>query len=251
MSGRSRKGIQIKDSLTVKAVGYIDVELEFDDDGNIISVELPEVPTITLGKTLTIGRSKFPYKINMITSAGPENNTSYEMTMARRTKASLFILPMLSGNRKNYFYDTLLLNCFVGTEDHKNVIALLYRFSGKKEFVDFEHYLKSLDNFIECVDTSNKTTLYIFNVPEKHKKEFNLFLAGKYSKFDSKYKLKILRFHGFTKDSTLGKILYKAASRRKQLETALGPEVTIEKSAELYSIPNMTQEIYDPTVYDI
>jgi hypothetical protein len=251
MPGRSRTGIQIKDSLTVKAVGYIDAEVEFDDNENIISVKLPEIPEIALGKTLTIGRSKFPYKINMITSTGPENNTSYEMTMARRTKASLFILPMLSGNRKNYFYDALLLNCFVGTEDYENVIALLYRFSGKKEFVDFEHYLKSLDNFIECVDTSNKTTLYIFNVPVKHQKEFDLFLAGKYSKFDSKYKLKILRFHGFTKDSTLGKILYKAASRRKQLETALGPEVIIEKSAELYSIPNMTQEVYDPTVYDI
>ena len=251
MSRRSRQGIQVKDSLTVKAVGYLDVEVEFDDDGKIVSVELPEIPKISVGNTITIGRSKFPYKINIINSVGPDNNTTYEMTMARRTKASLFVLPMLPGNRKSYFYDKLLLNCFIGTHEHKDVIALLYRFSGKKEFVDFEDHLKGLDNFIECLEPSNKTTMYIFSVPEEYQKQFELFKQGKYSKFSNKFKLKVLRFHNFGKESTLGKILYKAASRRRQLENALGPEVRIDKSAELYSIPDMTKEIYDPTVYDI
>ena len=68
MSGRTRTrtGIEVKDPLTVKAIGYLDVKVEEDDNNNIVSITFPDIPTINLGQKLHIGRKKHPYKINLI-----------------------------------------------------------------------------------------------------------------------------------------------------------------------------------------
>jgi len=248
---RTRTGIEVKNPLTVKAVGYIDVELEKNENDEIVSITLPEMPTIKIGQKIHIGKLKHPYKINSIKPVGPNNNKTYEMSIAKRTKASLFILPMLPGNRVTYLFDKSLINCFIGTDTHSDVIALLYRFSGDMKFVQFEDSLKKMENFKLSLDTSNRTVLYIFDVPHKHWGNFYNFLEGKYSKFDENYKKRILRFHNTGKDGTLGKILYKSKSRKKQLEKVLDLNILIDDDAELYSIPDLSEEIYDPDVYDV
>ena len=253
MSGRTRTrtGIEVKNPLTVKAVGYIDVETEKDENNNIVSITFPGMPKINIGQKIHIGRKKQPYKINLIKVVGPSNNKTYEMSIAKRTKASLFILPMLSGTRATYFFDKKLVNCFVGTEMHSNTIVLLYRFSGDLKFVQFEDSLKNMEIFKTSEDPSTKTVLYIFNVPGEHLEDFCHFINGKYSKFSESYKKRILKFHNVGKESTIGKILYRSKSRKKQLEEVLDLNIKIDKDAELYSIPKLEEEIYDPKIYDI
>lgn len=251
MAGRTRTGIEVKNALTVKAVGYIGVKVVKDENDNITSITIPDMPEFSLGKKLHIGKDRHPYRINMIKEVGPSNNRSYEMSIAKRTKASLFVLPMLPGQRATYFFDRNMINCFIGTDKHENVIALLYRFSGDIEFVRFEDMLKNLDYFIESIDPTNRTVLYVFSVPEEHEHNYQMFLEGKYSRFDSDYKTRILRFHNSGKDSTLGQILYRTKNRKKQLERALELNFELDDEAELYSILNIEEETYDPKTYDI
>lgn len=250
-SERTRTGIEIKNALTVKAVGYFDADVTKDDSGNITSVTFSDIPTISLGKVLHIGKDRHPYRINMIKEVGPENNRSYEMSVAKRTKASLFILPMLPGQRATYFFDKHLINCFIGTDKESHVIALLYRFSGSTDFIKFEEMLKGLPNFKHMSDTTKRTVLYVFDVPDEHLDDYFLFRRGMYSKFDPKYKIRILRFHNSGKDSTLGKILYRDQSRKKQLERDLNLNFELDKNAELYSIPDLEEETYDPAYYNV
>jgi len=251
MAERTRTGIEIKNALTVKAVGYVGVNVVKDENEKITSITIPDMPEFSIGKKLHIGKDRHPYRINMIKEVGPSNNRSYEMSIAKRTKASLFVLPMLPGQRATYFFDRNMINCFIGTDRHENVIALLYRFSGDVEFVRFEKTLKELDCFIESSDPTNRTVLYVFSVPEKHKHDYQMFLEGKYSKFDPDYKTRILRFHNSGKDSTLGHILYRTKGRKKQLERALELNFELDEKAELYSILDIKEETYDPKTYDI
>lgn len=251
MAGRTRTGIEVKNALTVKAVGYIGVKVVKDENDNITSITIPDMPEFSLGKKLHIGKDRHPYRINMIKEVGTSNNRSYEMSIAKRTKASLFVLPMLPGQRATYFFDRNMINCFIGTDKHENVIALLYRFSGDIEFVRFEDMLKNLDYFIESIDPTNRTVLYVFSVPEEHEHNYQMFLEGKYSHFDPDYKTRILRFHNSGKDSTLGQILYRTKNRKKQLERALELNFELDEEAELYSILNIEEETYDPKTYDI
>ena len=251
MAERTRTGIEIKNALTVKAVGYSNVNTTKDEENNITSIALPDIPKISLGETLRIGRERHVYRINMIKEVGPSNNRTYEMSIAKRTKASLFILPMLPGYRATYFFDRYMINCFIGTDKYTNVIALLYRFHGDMEFVKFEEMLKNLDCFIESSDPTNRTVLYVFSVPEEHAVNYQMFLEGKYSKFDPAFKTRILRFHNSGKESTLGHILYRTPARKKQLENALMLDFKLDENAELYSILNIEEETYDPKIYNI
>ena len=63
------------------------------------------------------------------------------------------------------------------------------------------------------------------------------------------YKYKILSFHGVSEESSIGQILFKDPSRKIELEELL--DLNLPENAELYSIPNMDQEIYDPDQYDL
>ena len=251
MAKRARTGLTVKNALTVKVIGYLDVDSEVDDNNQIISLDIPELSKIGLGNVIKIGKNKDPYKINTIKAIGPSNNVTYELSIAKRTKASLFILPMLPGNRAKYYFDTRLLNCFIGTHKHKNVIALLYRFSAEQDFIQFEKMLMGLDYYMESEDLSKRTVLYTFKIPDDHLENYTFFIDGKYSEFLEKYKVRILRFHNSGKSSTLGKILYKDPTRKEELEKLLELNIEIDKNAELYSIPNLEEETLNLEVYGV
>ena len=127
MGGRNTV-VSIKDPLTVSVSNTMDVEADIDTEGNILAIDIPGLSKIAVGDKLTISSRKVPYKINKIVSRDIMGLPVYDLMVAPRTRASLFILPMLPGNRNTYYYDKFLLNCFVGTKDADNVIAILFRF---------------------------------------------------------------------------------------------------------------------------
>jgi len=230
---------------TIKITGGTKAIKTHKVKGNIISLEFPTGRIISLGETIQIKNR--PYKINIIKKRTVGNILFYELFVASQTKSSLFVMPMLGGERKLYFYDNLLINCFIGTSDHEGCIALLYRWSGDPLFLKFENAVKQFRNYIDRYDVSETFVMFLFDVPTKHVDNYNLFLNGKYSELDGSYKEQILKFHGLEINSQIAQILYKNKKRKQRLENNLG--VILDDDAELYSIMNKKDEIFDKNYY--
>ena len=60
-------------------------------------------------------------------------------------------------------------------------------------------------------------------------------------------KQEILNFHGLTRHSEIGQILYKDTKRRERLNFKLG--VKLHNNAELLSIINFEDETFNPETY--
>ena len=233
------------DARTVKITGGTKAIISHKYKGKIVSLEFPDGSVISLEQTINI--KKRPYKVNIIKKAFVGNTLVYELSVAEKTKSTLFALPMLGGERRLFFYDNLLINCFIGVPDHEGCIALLYRWSGDPLFLKFENALKQFRNYLDSYDVSETFIMFVFDVPTKHIKNYKSFITGKYSKFSSDYKTQILKFHGMDINSQLAQIVYKNEKRKKRLEHTLN--VKLDDKAELYSILNKNQEIFDPNYY--
>jgi len=233
---------------TVRIIGGPDEIIPHFKDGKIISLELPTKSEITeklntraiaVGETFKI--KSVPYKINSIKeSISEEEELCYDLIMADRTKTSLFILPMLGGNRRLLFYDSLLINAYLETKGKEDYIVLLYRKSRKKVFTEFLDLVQELRSF-ESIEAPNPHCYVIkFTFPLKHQQNLKMFKTGKYSKFKDEYKLDILDFHRYDIDGRMGQILFKSSERRRELEEKL--DAILPKDSELYSIMNKENE---------
>jgi hypothetical protein len=163
-----------------------------------------------------------------------------------QNKTNQFILPVLSANnlvKKDYFlYDTLLENSFITYTDSVYSIVLLYRFSESVLFSNFEKYVVKHPLFIKTIDIDFYHVMYLFNIPAKFQKDIVLFKEGKYSKLSYALKESILRFFDFNNDGVMAQILSKSDKRRVQLELEL--DAIIDEKIDLYSIPDLSKEVY-------
>jgi hypothetical protein len=201
----------------------------------------------TICKGDVINVKKKPYKVNTITKDIVGKKLVYNLSTSTLTKSSMFVMPMLGAERRLFMFDSLFVNCFINTKEHKNKIALLYRFSGDKLFLKFEQALQQFRGFVDYYDPSPHFVLFVFNVPDQHKENYVHFLNGRYSQLSPDYKDKILDFHGFDIDGQLGQILFKSTRRRMRLEAELGVE--LDDDAEVYSIMNEEEETFNPKIY--
>jgi len=213
-------------------------------ENKIVSLEIND-RIISIGETISVKKNKF--KINAIDYKYLGNVLVYELIMAKQTKSNIFVLPMLSGERKLFFYDTHLVNTFIGVQEHKACIALLYRWSSDPLFLKFENAIKQFKNFKTYIDFSENLVMYIFDVPTKHRKNYENFINGKYSELTSQYKTNLLKFHGMNIDGQIGQILFKSEKRKARLETKLGCQ--LDDNAELYSIIDPKFEVFNPNYY--
>lgn len=224
--------------------GTLSIKPQYKDD-KIVSLAMPEDYFLSIGDTLKIKGD--PYKVNIIDKVIEGDNIVYHIKTAERTKSSLFVLPMLSGNRNLFLYSSQLINVFINFEDIKDHIILLYRWSMDPLFSKFELALKKFPTFVKSFDIDPNHIVFVFSVPEQHIENFKLFKKGKYSKLDDEFKLKLLDFHSMTVDSALSKILFKAEDRKKQLEEKLDAE--IPDDSELLSIINIEDETLNLDYY--
>jgi hypothetical protein len=211
----------------------------------LLSLEFPKGKKISIGETIKI--KKIPYKINIIDSIIIDDELFYDLKVASPTKSSLFILPMLGGNRTLLFYDSLLVNTFIETNEDEDCIALLYRKSTKKVFKEFCELLLKTKSFKRTYEPTKYHVIFIFNIPYKQKFNYKIFKKGQYSKFKDEYKLKILDFHRWDIDGPMGQILFKSSERKKQLEERL--DAILPEGSELYSIMNKKEETFNENYY--
>lgn len=214
-------------------------------DGTIQSLEGPQGLHITLGLNAKIKRVK--YKANIIEQVWKNNILCYDIHMARRTKSSLFVLPMFGGTRNLFMWNQLFMNCFLEFKDNKYYIQLLYRFSGDPLFLKFEQALCKFKSFVKKEDPSDDYVLFTFSVPDRHSKNFEKFINGEYSKFSKLYKMTLLEFHSFDVDDLIGQVIFQSESRRNALEEKLG--CVLPEDSELLSIVELKQEMFNPKIY--
>jgi hypothetical protein len=213
--------------------------------GELVSLESEGTTLIKLCETFKI--KTLSYKINIIERGVDENRIYYDLLVSHKTKASMFILPMLGGYDEMFFFHTLLINTFIGDGTYSNRIILLYRKSRTKKFQEFRTILEDSKHFEDVYEPFKGHICFVFRVPRRHINDYKWFLKGKYSKFTDIYKLEILEFHDFDIDDTIGQVLFKSKLLREQLEYEL--DAAIPKESELYDIMNKEEEIFNKNYY--
>jgi len=212
----------------------------------IVSLEFKDGKVISLGEKFKIGKKE--YKINIIEKKKIKNILYYNLKTSIKTKASLFVAPMLGGEKKLWFYNQSMINTFIGIKNElEDKIVLLYKNSNDPLFTKFKHTVQKFKNFYEIRDIDPYHILIIFDIPKAQRRNFKLFKEGKYSKFGENFKLKILSYHKMNVDNMVGQILFKTLGRKKQLERKIG--MYLPDDAELYSIPEKHEEHFDINYY--
>ena len=234
---------------TIRMTGSVaDYSRVYDEDGKTITALVNGKLKHDIG-SIVRGRTKNPYKLNHITPLYNAVNllAGYDLSVARATKSTIFLCPMLGGKRELFYWDKLLVNAFFAIPYEDGIIALLYRFSGDAEFTRFEAALEQFRNFKYKIDTDPYHVLFVFAVPEETQSSYEHFINGRYSEIDDIVKLKILDYHGFNMDGSTAKILFKSPSLKAELEEQL--DVTIPEENELHSPPKLNEETFDPELY--
>jgi len=179
--------------------------------------------------------------------------------MASRTQASTFIIPMLSKSREKndpfgpnsptFFQRPSFINCYIGDvnfPEFDNKILLHYSFDNDISYMVFERELELLPTFITDYDYDG-STVYVFDVPEKFKKDFEAFQEGKYSEFSYNYKTKMLDFWEFNyPDNLIHSLLYKTDLIKTYLTKELKVNATeIAAEGEFWYKPIYKKEIFN------
>jgi len=215
-------------SLTFRISGGTKILTPHKVNNTICSIEGPDDLNFSLGTTLQIKGVK--YKINIIEEQINKKAVYYNLSIAKRTKSSTFIMPMLGGNRKLFFWNRLFINCFIKADAEDNCIALLYRWSSDPLFIKFEKALSKFKDF-----------------RKKYEKDYQNFMFGKYSKFSKLYKINILDFHELEVDGEVGQILFKSPKRKSMMENKL--DVILDEDSELLSIMEENKETFNFETY--
>ena len=237
---------KFSDPRTVKITGGTEFIRDHKAGNIITAIELDSGKVFAIGDTLKIDKATI--KINIIRKQNLNNSLIYELCTAKKTKSSLLLMPMLGAVKHLFFYDSYLINCFIGTkEEGKGSIGVLYRNSKDPLFSKFLNAVKQFKSFNEEIKISNELTYIKFNIPKKFKNDYKKFIDGEYSKFSPEYKETILKFHDVDIESQIAQILYKGKTRKQQLESSLG--VQLDPDAELFSIINEDLELFDKNYY--
>lgn len=234
---------------TIRMTGSVaDYSRVYDEDGEVITALVKGDLSHPIG-SIVRARTKNPYRVNHILPLYNAVNllAGYDLSVAKPTKSSIFLCPLLGGKRELFYWNNLLVNAFCAVPNEENVIALLYRYSSDSTFVKFEAALEKFGTFKYKIDTDPYHVLFVFDVPDTSQASYLHFVNGRYSEIDDIIKLKILDYHGFNMDGSTAKILFKSPSLKVELEEQL--DVTIPEENELHSPPKLNEETFDPELY--
>lgn len=156
-------------------------------------------------------------------------------------KSKTYFLPYMNEYIPIKHVSSILNTYLFYKEEYK--FCILYKFSGKKSFLDYETELMTNEYYIETLDVDHDKVLYVFDVPSDMFAVIDLFLEGKYSYLPNKDKIKqFLKYHyKLPRNHRIFHILNRTEILKKDLEEDLG--VTIPEGLDLSDPPNkMTEE---------
>lgn len=234
----------VQDARTIQVLNATGLH-PMEENGKIQSLyNLNGEVILESGQTLLVRNSKYTVK-----KIEQFKKNCYVIRSSFLNSASIFITPILWNRRADAFWNTNFVNAFVGTDEYPECIAVLFRFSGRKNFTDFEKSIESRPNYLSTKDIDNYQVLYTFKVPDTPIRDiYDKFVAGKYSKIREDFKQHILDFHGYDSSGITYQVLYRSKTLRKSLEKTL--DVSL-KGMELRSIPDMRYEVFNAEYYKI
>ena len=162
-----------------------------------------------------------------------------------KNKSSVFILPMLGGTQRLFFYYTRHVDTYCYAEGYGECIVLKYIDSPDEIFYRFKEAVQQFRMYI-TTEYEQPYVYFMFDIPRNHTKDYRLFLEGKYSQLSMELKEKIFTFHdddNYEFSEYLASVFYKDAERRKDIENYLDAE--LPEDSELESKPNLKNEIYE------
>jgi hypothetical protein len=231
------------DSLTVRA---LNVTKAHQIEEIFTGLTLKDGTLLRLGDSVIVNNLSF--KINTIKPTVKNDLVYYDLQTARKTKASIFILPMLGKTKGTFFYDTLLLNVFIKVPHKSNYyITLLYHDVDSDVFRKFKGVMANLPTYVEDYKPTDDHIVFLFKVPIKFKSILTKFIKGQYSKMTDFYKSRILAFHKQSLKGFVGQVLFKSSIRKNILEAKLGAELPV--NSEVLSVPTLKEETLDTKYY--
>lgn len=141
------------------------------------------------------------------------------------------------GIKRHQFID--FVGAFVKNDDYPQltsddrVIHLLFNNFGNFEVLPCRQVL---DKSCVSYTPDNSSTMYLFNVPNEYKREYNKFIQSKYSEFSENYKQSIIKFHdyregcnprGIRDGSKIVDILYKREAAYVRQEEAINKDLPV------------------------
>lgn len=182
--------------------------------------------------------------------------------LGNSNKTFTYMLPMLGSKCTDlalikdkynlHLPQTNFVNCFIGDVEYPEIvdsILLLYEFSGRVEYLNFEEKLQNHSRYRGQYTPDYKHTMYIFEVYENRLQDYDYFKKSKYSKFNENYKKHIGMFHGLQLSSPVMQVLYKSEEMYKSWETRLSQDVSsvrIPREQEAGSTIKPHEEYYQP-----
>ncbi len=163
------------------------------------------------------------------------------------TKTSNFLLPLIGYSID--FFQPYLIESFLKEEREELTPYRIYSVFKWNKNINYEEFLNTLRNNPnyrgEFSLHGSDYTVMLFEIPDKFKLEYDLFLKGKYSQFSKEAKEQLLK--GRSPQSSMSDILSKSTRLREHWEKELG--MRIPSFYELYSIYNIEEETLKRTDY--
>jgi hypothetical protein len=192
-------------------------------------------------------------KNNVFNKPEPEKDDKGNI---KRNCTTMFLLPSVL-NSKVYTSEYGFINAYLQDHTHEVLYkdCLHVLFSPKKFTKDFEDYINALrqtDIYEEDYDISPEyvgKVMVVLRLNPIHNKVKELVLQGKFSEIDPAYMEKFITpVKDYKGDLTLPWAIYtKNKNLKEKLEERLTAKekVTIDSKAELWSIPDLKNEIYN------
>lgn len=218
-----------------------DVIMGYGVDNYITSVIVNDKFRIKVGEEYEVEGNK--YKVNLIR----KDDGYFYCIQERATKASQFIMPLLSVNDgttyQHYDFKNTFYNCYIS--ENYRYIYLVYKFSPTAEYLELESKLIKHSMFIELTDPDPNTVIVKFKLPEEFHKDVVKIMKGKYSEISPTMKSKICIFHSFNVKSKTYRMLHRDVELRKEMSLEFEYEIPID--IELMTKPELNKEIWSET----
>jgi len=165
-------------------------------------------------------------------------------------KCTSYLLPMLGRKatdfKSAYFPTSQFRSLFIGDKTHdtfnEDKLLLLYKFSGREEFIKFEGFLENTDCYLGKYEPDKHHTMYVYEIPDKWLKDFNKFKEWKPSEFTNEYKAHIVQFYDLATSHPLYQTIHKKEERYLQLEKEY--DIKIPRDLEASPAPYWEIEYY-------
>lgn len=108
--------------------------------------------------------------------------------------STIFLLPCLQIRQeiKDKFYEMGFVNTYLFFDKQQYSFIPLYLVFSAKEydlnFYKFSLMLEKNPNYVETLDYPGNSVVFVFKIPKRFEKDYELFLKGRYSKFSKEYK---------------------------------------------------------------